>query len=262
MTTVADVVGVMQQLAPTELAESWDNVGLLIGDRTARVERALTCLTVTPDVVAEAIEAQASLLVSHHPLPFDPLRSITADTTVGRMLLDLIRHEIAVYSAHTAFDSARAGINQHLAIGLDLQQIAPLTPSADDPEVGAGRFGDVSEGLTLRELAQRAKAFLGLDSARIVGPEDAAVSRVAVACGSGGSLLGAAVSAGCNGFVTGEATFHSCLSAAAADVGLVLLGHFASERFAMESLADYLGDQLAGIKVQPSRRDSDPFQRV
>lgn len=262
MATVADVVDVMQQLAPVELAESWDNVGLLIGDRGARVERVLTCLTVTPDVVAEAIDQQASLLVSHHPLPFDPLRSITSDTTVGRMLLDLIRHGIAVYSAHTAFDSARAGINQHLAIGLGLQQIAPLIAAPDDPEVGVGRCGDADQSLTLRELAERAKAFLGLQTVRIVGPEEAPVSRIAVACGSGGSMLDAARLAKCNGFVTGEATFHACLSAAAADVGVVLLGHYASERFALESLADYLGDQLAKIDVRPSERDADPFRLI
>ena len=259
MATVAQIVDVMQQLAPVALAEPWDNVGLLIGDRNATVKRALTCLTVTPEVVAEAIEHEASLLITHHPLPFDPVRSITADTTVGRMLLNVIRHGIAVYSAHTAFDSARAGINQHLAIGLGLQQITPLQPAADDPEVGAGRWGDTDAALTLSELAGRAKAFLGLKAVRIVGGADWPVSRVAVACGSGGSFLEAAGRVGCNGFVTGEASFHNCLSAAAAGVGAVLLGHFASERFAMESLADYLGDQLAGIEIRPSDRDADPF---
>ncbi|MBX3424799.1 MAG: Nif3-like dinuclear metal center hexameric protein [Pirellulales bacterium] len=262
MATVAQVVEVMEQLAPSALAESWDNVGLLIGDRSREVGRVLTCLTVTPAVVAEACEQRVGLLVSHHPLPFHPLRAVTADTIIGRMLLDLIRHEIAVYSAHTAFDSARAGINQHLAIGLGLQQIAPLTPAADDPEVGAGRCGDCDGPLTQCELAERAKAFLGLSSVRIVGAEDQAVSRVGVACGSGASFLDAALKAGCNALVTGEASFHDCLAAEAAGVALVLLGHYASERFAMESLADYLGDQLPRLDVRPSAADADPIKTV
>lgn len=259
MPTVRQVAEVLEQLAPLSLAADWDNVGLLIGDADGPADRVMTCLTVTPETVAEAVERGAQLIVSHHPLPFQPVRSITSDTVVGRLLLDLIRHSIAVYSAHTAFDSASAGINQHTAIGLGLHEIRPLIPSATDPDVGVGRCGLVAEPLTLSELAARCRDFLGAEGVRIVGSGDRPVTRVAIACGSGGSLVDAAAAAECDAFVTGELTFHMCLEAEARGVKSVLTGHFASERFAMLALADYLSDQLSEVEVWPSRQESDPI---
>jgi dinuclear metal center YbgI/SA1388 family protein len=263
MPTVGEVAQVLEQLAPLALAEKWDNVGLLVGEGEWPAERVMTCLTVTPDTVSEAIDGGAQLIVSHHPLPFRPVTTITSATTVGRLLLQLIRHSIAVYSPHTAFDSAPAGINQHLAIGLGLQEIMPLAPAASgDPEEGAGRHGLVGEPLTRRELAERTKQFLNIDSVRIAGPTDENVLRVAIACGSGGSFLDAAVAAECDVLVTGETTFHTCLEAEAQGVGLILAGHYASERFALLSLADYLTDQLPGVHVWASRSERDPLRVV
>jgi dinuclear metal center YbgI/SA1388 family protein len=260
MPTVGQVAQVLEQLAPLALAEEWDNVGLLVGDAAWPAERVMTCLTVTSDTVAEAIEGRAQLVVAHHPLPFRAVKSITSGTTAGRLLLDLIRHGVALYSPHTAFDSASVGINQHLAIGLGLQEIRPLSPAADDPDVGTGRSGMVGEPLTLAELAARTKEFLGADAVRIVGESDKPVVRVAIACGSGGSLLEAARARECDALVTGELTFHTCLEAQALGVSVVLAGHFASERFALLSLADYLTDQLAEVTVWASRTERDPIR--
>jgi len=112
LSTICDF---LDQFAPPVLAAEWDNVGLLVGDRTQKVERVLTCLTITPAVAAEAIRERADLIVTHHPLPFRPLKRLTADEPAGRLLLDLIRAGVAIHSPHTAFDSAAAGINQQLA---------------------------------------------------------------------------------------------------------------------------------------------------
>jgi dinuclear metal center YbgI/SA1388 family protein len=261
--TVGEVAHVLEQLAPLTLAEEWDNVGLLVGDAEWPAARVMTCLTITADTVSEAIEHQANLIVSHHPLPFRPIKSITSATTVGRLLLQLIRHSIALYSPHTAFDSASAGINQHLAIGLGLQEIKPLKAGpSGDPDEGYGRCGNVDEPQTRRELAERLKGFLGIETAKVVGSAEDGVSRVAIACGSGGSFLEAAIAAECDVLVTGETSFHTCLEADARGMGLILAGHFASERFALLSLADYLTDQLAGATVWASRNERDPLRAV
>jgi dinuclear metal center YbgI/SA1388 family protein len=261
MARIQDVVDILTQLAPLELAEPWDNVGLLVGDPVLAAERVMTCLTVTADTVAEALERRVNLVVAHHPLPFRPLKSVTTATVPGRLLLRLIGGSVAVYSAHTAFDSARAGINQHWAIGLGLHEIRPLNPS-NDPDEGGGRCGWTGEPLTLRELAERAKTFLGVSHVQMVGEESQAISRAAVACGSGAAFLDRAAAEGCDALVTGEASLHACLEAEARGVGLVLVGHFASERFAMLAMADYLTDQLPGVEVWASRRERDPLQTV
>src|SRR6478609_9776050 len=142
MITVADICSFLEAFAPAALAAEWDNVGLLVGDRSQKVERIMTCLTITTAAAAEAIRERADLIVTHHPLPFRPLKRLTADEPTGRVLLDLIRAGIAIYSPHTAFDSAAQGINQQLAEGLGLRQIQPLVVAAGLTEnVGSGRFG-------------------------------------------------------------------------------------------------------------------------
>ena len=115
MLTVAAVVEHLERLFPPRLAAEWDNVGLLLGDRAAPSGRLMTCLTVTPEVAAEAVERQAGLIVTHHPILFRAAKRLTADSAEGRMLLALAPAGVAVYSPHTAFDNAAGGINDLLA---------------------------------------------------------------------------------------------------------------------------------------------------
>lgn len=120
------LIAVLETLAPPQLAESWDNTGLLLGDAAAEVTRVLTCLTLTPDVADEAVAVGAQLVVTHHPLMFKPIQRMTTYSSEGRTLWTLASHGIAVYSPHTAWDSAPRGINQQLAELLELTDIAPL----------------------------------------------------------------------------------------------------------------------------------------
>lgn len=259
--TLEAVCQQLAQIAPLQLAESWDNVGLLVGKRSQAVARVMTCLTIAPDVVAEAIEQDADLVIAHHPLPFSAIQKITSDTIVGSMLIDLIGARIAVYSAHTAFDSAAEGINQQWAQRLQLQKTRPLTQSDQErPEVGAGRIGELPAPRPLGELVCEAARLVSATSPRLVGPSSKLVSRIAVACGSGGSFLAAARRQGCDALITGEANFHSCLEAESSDIGLGLLGHYWSERFAMEWLAEQLGEQFEGLRIWASHREHDPIQ--
>src|SRR5207245_743529 len=126
MPTVANVIQFLDDLAPLSLAADWDNVGLLLGDRAAAVQRIMTCLTVTPESTAEAAESAVQLIVTHHPILFRPTQRLTSDTPEGRMLLTLVRAGVAVYSPHTAYDNTRDGINDSLARRLGLTDTAPL----------------------------------------------------------------------------------------------------------------------------------------
>jgi len=258
MPTVAAIAAFLEQLAPFRLAEDWDNVGLLVGHRDQSVTKLMTCLTVTPASAAEAVQSGAELIVTHHPIPFAATKRLTADTTVGRMLLDLIAARIAVFSAHTAFDSAGEGINQRLAAGLELRGIAPLMPHPEGQ--GTGRWGWLADPLSLGQLAQRLKQFLAIERLQLVGDPDQTVRTVAVACGAAGELLDAARQNGCDAMVVGEARFHTCLEAEALGIGLLLPGHFASERFAVECLADVLARQFQDVQVWASRSEKDPLK--
>jgi dinuclear metal center YbgI/SA1388 family protein len=258
MPTVAAIAAFLEQLAPFRLAEDWDNVGLLVGHRDRSVTKLMTCLTVTPASAAEAIESGVELIVTHHPIPFAATKRLTADTTVGRMLLELIAAHVAVFSAHTAFDSAGEGINQRLAAGLQLRGIAPLVPHAEGQ--GTGRWGWLADPLSLGQLAGRLKQFLAIQRLQLVGDSGQAVRTVAVACGAAGELLDAARQNACDAMVVGEARFHTCLEAEALGIGLLLPGHFASERFAVECLADVLARQFQDVQVWASRKERDPVR--
>ena len=261
MLTIDTLCRFLEDLAPAELAEEWDNVGLLVGDRHAEVNRVMTCLTLTTASAAEAIARSAQLVVTHHPLPFRPVQRLTTDSPGGRLLLDLIAGGVGVFSPHTSFDSAPDGNNQRLAEGLGLNEIRPIVPadSAAAPEVGSGRWGVLAAAATLDELAEWVKGFLKLDRLQTVGAADAEFSSVAVACGSAAEFLEPAHALGCGALVTGEARFHACLEAEALGMGLVLPGHFASERFAVEALAEVLARNFPTLEVWASQQERDPL---
>ncbi len=263
MTTIEHVCQFLARFAPPRLAEDWDNTGLLVGDRTLPVTKIMTCLTVTPASAAEAVETGASLIVSHHPSPFKPLKRITADNVTGQILLQLIGGDVAVYSPHTSFDSAATGINQMLAEGLGIVAPRNLQDNPDDLEgPGAGRFGDLEQPVTLAEFAARVKQFLQIDGLHAVGAGDTQINRVGVACGSAGTFLPAARRHGCDLLVTGETNFHTCLEAEATGVALLLPGHYASERFAVEKLAEVMAEEFPALEIWPSQREADPLRWI
>ena len=256
MLTIETIVNFLDQFAPPGLAEEWDNVGLLVGNRRRSVARVMTCLSLTPVTASEAIHRKAGLVVTHHPMPFRPLARLTADTPTGRLLLDLIAGRVAVYSPHTALDSAPQGINQQLAKGLGLRGIMPLRCQPDLP--AAGRWGWLPEPMVLGQLGRRLKEFLSIDRLQRVGDPQQTIRSVAIACGAADELREAAHETGCDCMLLGEARFHTCLEAQARGIGLLLPGHFASERFAVESLAQVLSQRLPGLDVWASREEGDP----
>ncbi len=286
MPTLQAVCDLLTKLAPLELAEDWDNVGLLVGDRAAEVATVMTCLTITPAVVDEAIHQGVDLIVVHHPLPFKPMAKWTTDRIDSAMVLRLAAAGVAVYSAHTAYDSCSGGINAQWAAALGLNHVKPLVPGSVQPDVGSGRIGRLPSPLTAEAVLNRAAEICrssaprmtrlagGLDVEEAIGGggvvaasrQDAATGRtvvtVAIACGSGGSFVDAAARAGADLLLTGEATLHQCLAAQAAGLTLAMVGHHASEHWAMGAIGEAISRQSAGVRVLASRNDVDPVRQL
>lgn len=260
VTTVAEVVQLMEQIAPLSLSESWDNTGLLLGDAASPVGRVMTCLTLTPESAQEAIQGQAQLVISHHPLPFKPLAKITTASYTGRLIWDLAKGGVSVYSPHTAWDSAMDGINAQLARKLSLIDIEPLVASSQH-ELGAGRWGTLSRPGDMTAIARRLTQTVPHCRSRAVATKRA-ITRVGIGCGSGGSFLAAAVDKQCDLLITGEATFHTCLEAQAMGIGLLMIGHFASEKFAMDQLASRLASAMPNVNFWSSRDETDPVSTL
>jgi dinuclear metal center YbgI/SA1388 family protein len=260
MPTIAHVTAALEQIAPLRLAAEWDAVGLLVGSHRPQIARVMTCLSLTPEVAAEAVRSQADLVVTHHPLPFRPIPRITADSPTGRVLLELIHAGIAVWSAHTAWDSAAGGINDQLARLLELEHVAPLEPDAIHPLAGFGRAGTAPAGWSVAQLSRHIARRLGTPGVQVVGNPERPAGRVGIVCGSGGDSLAAVKRAGCTTFLTGEVKLHQALEARAADLAVVAVGHHASERFSMEVLAGRLAEAVPGLSCWTSRDEADPLQ--
>lgn len=255
------LLATLRSLAPLELAEAWDNTGLLLGDPSQPIERVLTCLTLSGDVADEAIEIGAQLVVSHHPVLFRAVKSLTTATAEGRTLLKLLKAGVAVYSPHTAWDSSADGINSQLAGALELSDVQPLRPAVDrEAAVGGGRFGMLRQPLALPQFLTHVKASLAIDRLQYACGGGSQITRVAVACGSAAEFIGDAVRHGCQALVTGEARFHACLEARDAGIVLVLAGHYATERPGIEQLARTLAAAHPQLTVTASQREADPVQ--
>jgi dinuclear metal center YbgI/SA1388 family protein len=259
MPNLSDIVTVLEQLAPPHLAADWDNVGLLVGTQRPEIRRVMTCLTLTPAVAAEAVEQRADLIVTHHPLPFRPVNRITAATATGGVLLDLLSAGIAVWSGHTAWDSAAGGINALLAERLSLTEVTPIEPDATTPDLGFGRMGTAPAQQTVGDLARQLATSLALPGCHLAGPAARAAGRVGIVCGSGGETVATVAAAGCQTLVTGEIKLHNALDAIAHGLAVVAVGHHASEHFALEVLAERLAAGLPELHCWASTNDTDPL---
>lgn len=260
LATVAEICADLERRFPPQLAEAWDNTGLLIGARSRHVDRLLTCLTLTQEVAAEAVQSGCQMIVSHHPVLFRAVQRLTEDTVEGRILLQLIEAGISVYSPHTSFDSAAAGINQMLAQSFGLEQVVPLQPAESVPQLGSGRSGKLSPALELDDFLRLVAKVTGTQWLKVCrgGPDQ--VRHVAIGCGAAEGFLETAIARGCDCFVTGEARFHTLLAARAAGVNLVLTGHYGSERPAIERLAVQLGEQFPGVSCTASEAETNPVE--
>lgn len=366
MPTVGTICASLDRFASPELAAEWDNVGLLFGNSATQVQRILTCLTVTAEVVDEAIESGVQLIVAHHPILFRGTKRLVASSAEGKFLWPLARAGVSIYSPHTSFDNCVGGINDIIAQRLGLADVKPLRPATsrqfkvvvftpdDDlqkvsdsmfaagaghigqyrqcsfrlpgagtffgsdashptigqkgrleevneqrlevicPEnrlatvlqamrhahsyeepaydvyplqpspsgTGEGRLGRLANAATLAELARRVKRELNASVVQIVGDEARPIDCVAIACGAAGEFLGDAVRANADAFLTGEMRFHEYLAAKAQGIALILPGHYATERPAVEVLAENLQTSWPGLNVWASRRESDPVASV
>jgi dinuclear metal center YbgI/SA1388 family protein len=259
MSTLATVTAALEHIAPLRLAAEWDSVGLLVGSRREKIGRVLTCLTLSAAVVEEAISGDFGLVVTHHPLPFRPVARLTEATPTGALLLDLAGAGVAVWSSHTAWDSAAGGINDQLAAAAGLSAVSPMIPDPVTPLAGFGRMGLAPAGQSPVAFARQLAGRVGATGAQLAGDPRGEVGRVGIVCGSGAEGIPIARQDDCDTFVTGELKLHDAAHAVALGLRVVVLGHHASERFSMPVLASRLATAVPGLECRASDAERDPL---
>lgn len=254
MMTVDDLCRAMDAIAPTRLAEDWDNVGLLVGDRAAPLDRVLLAIDLTRAVLDEALSLGCTAVIAYHPVIFGGLKRVLA----GSMAYELIRHGVAVYSPHTALDVADGGTNDVLADAVEMTARAPLRVTVAAEGLGLGRVGPVSP-IERAALLAKVRSALAIDHLLVAGSMEGEVTRVAVGAGACGDLLNEVIASGAGFYLTGEMRHHDALKAAAAGVTVACALHSNSERPTLPRLAERLRAHLPRVHFELSVRDRDPF---
>jgi len=236
--TVLDVYNAIDAFAPFELAEEWDNVGILAGRVNQQVHSILCALDLNAMVVEEAIEKGVNLIVTHHPILFRGRKNLREDDPEGRMICRLIRGNIALIAAHTNFDNASPGVNDALAGKLGLKDVKALENGMRVGEIEASALGD------FRKFA----ADVLEAPVRCYGEEACVVRKVAVLGGAGEDFWPQALAAGAEVYITGECAHHKAWEAYQSGLCVLEAGHAATELPAIHLLAEGLQKAADGVK--------------
>jgi dinuclear metal center YbgI/SA1388 family protein len=265
--TLADVETRVEALWPVAGAESWDAVGLLAGDPAAEVRRIHLAVDAVLDTVDEAIQANADLLLVHHPLLLRGVTTVAETRYKGAVLARLIRAGCALIAAHTNADVVTAGTSAVLAERLGLLDAHPLVPSPANPAHGIGRVGDLPEPTTLGRLARGLSDILPATAQgiRVAGEYDRPVSRIALCAGAGDAYLALPDVLAADVYITSDLRHHPASEArenarVSHGPALVDVSHWASEWLWLDVAAAQLRKALPGVEVTVSDLRTDPWE--
>lgn len=237
---IAELIQLMDATFHPEYQEEYDNSGFLLGDSTRDITGVITAVDLTEAVVRESVEKNANMIVTHHPFIFNGLKRITTDNTVGRIVLQLVENKIAVYAAHTNLDNLKTGVNGILAAHLGITDCNILRTKQGNPEIGAGMVGLLPKQISTTHFLTLLKESLQIGSIRVCA--DAlkihdTIQKIALCGGAGKFLIGDAIAAGADIYLTSDLKYHD-FQEADGKIVLVDIGHYESEQLSRQLLAE------------------------
>ena len=274
------MLSALERFAPLPLQESWDNAGLQVGLTETEVSGALLCLDVNERIIDEAMAKGCNLVVSHHPLLFRGLKTISDLTDVQRTVRKAILNGIAVISMHTNMDNARGGVNFRIAQKLGLEKVTFLVngPSTSIPELrsptrslsgaavaepveaqsGSGVMGELPEALAADDFILKVKKTFGVECAMCNELLRRPVKKVAICGGAGDFLLDEALKAGADAFITGEMHYHQYFGYEQ-QIQICVIGHYQSEQFTAEVFEEIIQQECPGVKTVIAETNTNPI---
>ncbi len=252
MTTVKDIFAFLCEKAPLETQMSFDNAGYLAGREDTSVTKVLVALDITDSVAAEAAEFGAELIVSHHPLTFTPMKSVTTNDLTGRKFVALLEHGISAICMHTNLDAAKDGVNDSLCAALGAENLGLLTP--DDT---ISRLCRLPEPTEFAAFLAHVKTSLHANGLRYAGPEKP-VQLFGICGGSGADSIPAAKARGCDAFVTADVKHHQFIWADELDIDLVDAGHFSTENVVVPVLRGWIAERFPDVEVKIAESYTQP----
>lgn len=262
--SIKDILDRLEEIAPTVLAEPWDNPGLQVGSHSQEIKKIFLSLDPTLKSLKSAKRRNAQLLLSHHPLIFKPLSRLDMNKYPGDVITEAVKSSVSVIAAHTNLDKARGGINDILADLLELQHVEVLEKKDEAAYAGLGRIGDLPAAVRISVLVEKVKRVFGAERLNVVGREDKEVERLAVVGGSGGSLVSLAHKKGADLLLTGELGHHHALEAESLGIALIDAGHFHTEKTALGVFAERFRAMATdwgwNVAIEIDEDETDPME--
>ncbi len=238
-----DIISELERLSPIKYAESWDNVGLLVGRQDREVNKIMLALDATDSVISRAVELSVDMIITHHPLIFSPVKKVNDSDFVGNKILSLAENKISYYAMHTNFD-IMGGMSELSAniIGLDNQEILEVTCEEDGIQQGVGRIGEIVRRITIKQICEEIKDKFGLKNVMVYGDTEYVPTKIAISPGSGKSLIKESYNRGCDLLITGDIGHHDGIDAVDMGVNIIDATHYGLEHIFMEYIHKYLID--------------------
>lgn len=254
---IRDIVQHLEKMAPLEFQEEYDNSGLIVGDIDSECTGVLISLDCTEEGIREAVERKCNLYVTHHPLIFRPIRSVTSENGTGRAIIEAINSGLSIYAIHTNLDNIPSGVNATISDKLNLVNRKILLPRKDLQAVGSGLIGELTQPLQEKQLLERLKKAFGIRVIRHSSLLGRPISRVAVCGGSGSFLISNALQAGADFFISADIKYHDFFCGQGQMV-IADIGHFESEQFTVDLLHAVILEKYPNFAVLKSGMETNP----
>lgn len=257
------IIKKLEELAPTQYAEQWDNVGLLVGSKKKQVKKILIALDATDSVIEQAVHLGADMLITHHPMIFSGMKRINDEDFIGRRVISLIQNDISYYAMHTNCDVCVMNDVAAEKIGLIPEDILEVVGENNEGDVlGIGKIGILQKEVTVKQLAEQVKQVFGLKTVRVTGELEQEVKKVAISTGAGKSMSKLALKKGAQVIITGDMDHHSVIDALAQGMQVIDAGHYGTEHFMVEYIEAYLNKQFGDELEIYQAIEKEPFSTL
>lgn len=245
---VRELTDWLESRYPAEMAENWDNVGLLVGDDEKEVQHVFLALDLTEKTLREAIEAGADMIITHHPMIFDGMKKINNHNFTGKKILSLIHHDIQYFAMHTNYDVMGMADLSADYLKLEDRRVLSVTAQTEKRTEGFGRVGKLPHKMTLRQCGIFVKEMFSLQDVRVYGDPDQEVEIAAVCTGSGKSMISDVLKKGADVYITGDIDHHTGIDAVAQGLAVIDAGHYGTEYIFMEAVKQELSEKFPKLK--------------
>ncbi len=258
--TINDVTKYLETIAPLNLQESYDNSGLLAGEPNTPVTGILLALDAVEEIVEEAIHHNCNLIITHHPIIFKGLKTLTGKNYVERTVIKAIRNHIGLYAIHTNLDNVlHNGVNERIANQINLQNQTILSPKTDNTEAGAGIIGTLQSPMNENEFLGILKNTMKTSCIKHTKFLNRPIHSVAICGGAGSFLIPNAINAGADAFITSDLKYHEFFDA---DNHLLLadIGHYESEQYTIDLLYDIIQQKMSTFALRKTELLTNPVR--